>query len=215
MPQYVIERDIPGAGAMGADDVAGLLRARPHAAIVAVIDDERQARWSGDRRVLEALKDGVLFRPLETTLEVDAVADQGELVLWAVSEHVEDAGVHSGDATLISPPQRLYFETIKRVRKIAQKLAAALEITGPFNVQFLAKQNAVKVIECNLRASRSFPFVSKVLGRNLAAEAMRRPSSPASPSTASATRRWPRCSAAASRQPRRPVLAAADGCTPN
>jgi carbamoyl-phosphate synthase large subunit len=107
-------------------------------------------------------------------IEVDAVADKGELVLWAVSEHVEDAGVHSGDATLISPPQRLYFETIKRVRKIAEKLAAALEITGPFNVQFLAKQNAVKVIECNLRASRSFPFVSKVLGRNLAAEAMRR-----------------------------------------
>ena len=107
-------------------------------------------------------------------IEVDAVADRGRLVIWAVSEHVEDAGVHSGDATLISPPQRLYFETIKRVRKIAEKLAAALEITGPFNVQFLAKQNAVKVIECNLRASRSFPFVSKVLGRNLAAEAMRR-----------------------------------------
>ena len=107
-------------------------------------------------------------------IEVDAVADKGKLALWAVSEHVEDAGVHSGDATLICPPQRLYFETIKRVRKIAEKLAAALEITGPFNVQFLAKQNAVKVIECNLRASRSFPFVSKVLGRNLAAEATRR-----------------------------------------
>jgi len=107
-------------------------------------------------------------------IEVDAVAENGELVLWAVSEHVEDAGVHSGDATLICPPQRLYFETIKRVRKIADRLAAALEITGPFNVQFLAKQNAVKVIECNLRASRSFPFVSKVLGRNMAAEAMRR-----------------------------------------
>jgi carbamoyl-phosphate synthase large subunit len=107
-------------------------------------------------------------------IEIDAVADRGRLAVWAVSEHVEDAGVHSGDATLICPPQRLYFETIKRARRIAEKLAAALEITGPFNVQFLAKQNAVKVIECNLRASRSFPFVSKVLGRNFAAEAMRR-----------------------------------------
>lgn len=107
-------------------------------------------------------------------IELDAVADKGRMVVWAVSEHVEDAGVHSGDATLICPPQRMYFETMKRVQKIAGQLAQALEITGPFNVQFLAKQNAVKVIECNLRASRSFPFVSKVIGRNLAAEAMRR-----------------------------------------
>lgn len=107
-------------------------------------------------------------------IEIDAVADQGELVLWAISEHIEDAGVHSGDATLVLPPQKLYIATIRRAKQIAAQLARALEITGPFNVQFLAKQNAVKVIECNLRASRSFPFVSKVMGQNFAAEATRR-----------------------------------------
>src|SRR5262249_13753400 len=95
-------------------------------------------------------------------LEIDAVADGGEIVLWAISEHVEDAGVHSGDATLVLPPQSLYIATIRQARKIAQALAKALRITGPFNVQYLAKLNTVKVIECNLRASRSFPFVSKV-----------------------------------------------------
>ncbi len=107
-------------------------------------------------------------------VEIDAVADHGELVLWAISEHVEDAGVHSGDATLVLPPQTLYLPTIRRVRQIAVQLARALAITGPFNVQFLAKRNVVKVIECNLRASRSFPFASKVTGQNFAAEAMRR-----------------------------------------
>jgi carbamoyl-phosphate synthase large subunit len=107
-------------------------------------------------------------------IELDAVADGGKLVLWAICEHVENAGVHSGDATLILPPQMLYLTTLRRVREIAAKLATALDITGPFNVQFLAKNNVVKVIECNLRASRSFPFVSKVLGANFAAEAMGR-----------------------------------------
>jgi carbamoyl-phosphate synthase large subunit len=107
-------------------------------------------------------------------VEIDAVADRGEIVLWAISEHIEDAGVHSGDATLVLPPQTLYIATIRRIRRIAAALAKALEITGPFNVQFLAKHNAVKVIECNLRASRSFPFVSKVTGTNFAREAMQR-----------------------------------------
>ncbi|NIR28425.1 MAG: carbamoyl-phosphate synthase (glutamine-hydrolyzing) large subunit [Gammaproteobacteria bacterium] len=107
-------------------------------------------------------------------IEIDAVADEGDIVLWAVSEHIEDAGVHSGDATLVLPPQTLYIATIRRCRQITAQLARALRITGPFNVQFLAKHNAVKVIECNLRASRSFPFVSKVTGQNFAAEAMRR-----------------------------------------
>ncbi len=107
-------------------------------------------------------------------IEIDAVADQGELVLWAISEHIEDAGVHSGDATLVLPPQTLYVATIRRVRQIAAELARALEITGPFNVQFLAKNKRVLVIECNLRASRSFPFVSKVTGNNFVAEATRR-----------------------------------------
>jgi carbamoyl-phosphate synthase large subunit len=107
-------------------------------------------------------------------IEIDAVADHGQLVLWAISEHIENAGVHSGDATLVLPPQTLYLNTIRRVRQIAGQLARELQIVGPFNVQFLAKNNFVKVIECNLRASRSFPFVSKVLNTNFAAEAMRR-----------------------------------------
>jgi carbamoyl-phosphate synthase large subunit len=107
-------------------------------------------------------------------VEIDAVADGGRLVLWAISEHIEDAGVHSGDATLVLPPQTVYIPTLRRIKQIAGQLAEALEITGPFNVQFLARHNAVKVIECNLRASRSLPFVSKVTGVNFAAEAMRR-----------------------------------------
>ncbi len=95
-------------------------------------------------------------------LDVDAVAQEGNLILWAISEHVENAGVHSGDATLVHPPQRTYIETIRRVRQITTKIAEALEINGPFNIQFIAKDNQISVIECNLRASRSFPFVSKV-----------------------------------------------------
>ena len=107
-------------------------------------------------------------------VEIDAVADNGRLILWAISEHVENAGVHSGDATLVLPPQTLYIETIRRVKKIAAEVAQELAITGPFNMQFLARQNDVKVIECNLRASRSFPFVSKATGTNFVAEATRR-----------------------------------------
>jgi carbamoyl-phosphate synthase large subunit len=106
-------------------------------------------------------------------VEIDAVASRGTLIHWAICEHVENAGVHSGDATLVLPPQTLYLPTIRRIRQIATDLARALEITGPFNVQFLAKNNVVKVIECNLRAARSFPFVSKVLGVNFAEEALR------------------------------------------
>ena len=100
-------------------------------------------------------------------IEIDAVADHGKLVTSAISEHIEFAGVHSGDATLVFPPQKIYFETVRRIKRIARELAKGLNITGPFNMQFLAKDNEVKVIECNLRASRSFPFVSKVLKSNL------------------------------------------------
>ena len=99
-------------------------------------------------------------------VEIDAVADKGEVILYAISEHVEYAGVHSGDATIVLPPQKLYFETVRRIKKIARQIAKELDISGPFNMQFLAKNNAVKVIECNLRASRSFPFVSKVMKHN-------------------------------------------------
>jgi carbamoyl-phosphate synthase large subunit len=99
-------------------------------------------------------------------IEVDAVALNGSIIIYAIAEHIENAGVHSGDATIVLPPQKLYIETIKRVKEIAKKIAAELKITGPFNIQFLAKNNTVKVIECNLRASRSFPFSSKVTGYN-------------------------------------------------
>jgi len=108
-------------------------------------------------------------------IEFDAVADGGEIIVYAISEHIEYAGVHSGDATIQFPPQKLYVETVRRIKKIARKIAGALHITGPFNIQFLAKENEIKVIECNLRASRSFPFVSKVLKINfieLATKAM-------------------------------------------
>jgi carbamoyl-phosphate synthase large subunit len=97
-------------------------------------------------------------------LEADAVASKGRLLAVAVTEHIENAGVHSGDATVVFPPQKIYLETVRRIRAIAARLAQALEITGPFNVQFLAIDNEVMVIECNLRASRSFPFISKVSG---------------------------------------------------
>ena len=96
-------------------------------------------------------------------IEFDAVADNGEILAYAISEHIEYAGVHSGDATIQFPPQKLYVETVRRIKKIARAIAGALSISGPFNIQFLARENAIKVIECNLRASRSFPFVSKVL----------------------------------------------------
>mmetsp|Transcript_2240 Transcript_2240/g.4104 ORF Transcript_2240/g.4104 Transcript_2240/m.4104 type:complete len:1488 (-) Transcript_2240:376-4839(-) len=99
-------------------------------------------------------------------IEMDAVAMNGKLINYAISEHVENAGVHSGDATLILPPQKLYVETIKRVKRITKRIAKALNISGPFNIQYLSKDNDVKVIECNLRASRSFPFVSKTYNVN-------------------------------------------------
>lgn len=99
-------------------------------------------------------------------IEFDAVADNGEVIAYAISEHIEFAGVHSGDATLVFPPQKVYFETIRRIKRIAKQISEELKITGPFNIQFLARDNFVKVIECNLRASRSFPFVSKVLDQN-------------------------------------------------
>ena len=100
-------------------------------------------------------------------LELDGVAKEGKIVASVISEHVENAGVHSGDATIVVPPQRTYLETVRRIKRIGASIVKGLDITGPFNIQFLAKNNEVKVIECNLRASRSFPFVSKVMGDNL------------------------------------------------
>ena len=99
-------------------------------------------------------------------VEMDAVAQNGEIVAYAISEHIEFAGVHSGDATIQFPPQKLYVETVRRIKRISREIARELNISGPFNIQYLAKDNDIKVIECNLRASRSFPFVSKVLKIN-------------------------------------------------
>ncbi len=106
-------------------------------------------------------------------VEIDAVAEDGKVVLYAISEHVEKAGVHSGDATMVLPSQNLYLETIRRIKDTTEKIAGALKITGPFNIQFIAKDNHIKVIECNLRASRSFPFVSKVTKINFIDAAVR------------------------------------------
>ena len=100
-------------------------------------------------------------------IEIDAVAREGEMLAYAISEHVEFAGVHSGDATMVFPAQKIYFETARRIKRISRQIAKELNISGPFNIQFLAKDNEIKVIECNLRASRSMPFVSKVLKTNL------------------------------------------------
>ena len=98
---------------------------------------------------------------------MDAVAKDGEILAYAISEHIEFAGVHSGDATIQFPPQKLYVETVRRIKRISKQIAAALHINGPFNIQYMARENDILVIECNLRASRSFPFVSKVLKLNL------------------------------------------------
>lgn len=99
-------------------------------------------------------------------IEIDAVAKNGEVVIYAISEHIENAGVHSGDATMVFPSQKLYLETVRRIKNICKQIAKNLNITGPFNIQFIAKENNIKVIECNLRASRSFPFVSKIIKNN-------------------------------------------------
>jgi len=99
-------------------------------------------------------------------IEVDAVAKNGKLICYAISEHIENAGVHSGDATIVLPPQRTYLETLRKIKIVTRKIAQSLQISGPFNIQFIAKDNKIKVIECNLRSSRSFPFVSKVVKLN-------------------------------------------------
>jgi carbamoyl-phosphate synthase large subunit len=106
-------------------------------------------------------------------IEIDAVARRGEIIFNAITEHIENAGVHSGDATVVLPAQRLYIETIRKIRRISEQIAGALDITGPFNIQFLAQRNRVRVIECNLRASRSFPFCSKVSRVNMIELAVR------------------------------------------
>jgi carbamoyl-phosphate synthase large subunit len=138
------------------------------AAMGVASNDAELIRFLDKATILSPRHPVVISKFLENAreLEMDAVARDGVLVASAVSEHVENAGVHSGDATLVLPPQRTYLETVRRIRRISARIAEALRINGPFNIQFLAKNNEVSVIECNLRASRSFPFVSKVLRHN-------------------------------------------------
>ncbi|MBS3128174.1 carbamoyl-phosphate synthase (glutamine-hydrolyzing) large subunit [Candidatus Woesearchaeota archaeon] len=139
------------------------------AAMNVVFSDEDLEKYLKDA-ILLSPKYPVIVSKFEThskEIEIDAVANKGEVILYAISEHIEHAGVHSGDATVVFPAQKTYLETTRKIKRIAKLLARALTITGPFNIQFLAKNNEVKVIECNLRASRSFPFVSKVFRQNL------------------------------------------------
>ncbi len=138
------------------------------AAMNVCYDDEELHRFL--EKATEVSKDYpvVVSQFMQDTKEIefDAVADKGEIVEYAISEHIEYAGVHSGDATMVFPAQNIYFSTIRQIKKISTKIAKELNISGPFNIQYLAKNREVKVIECNLRASRSFPFVSKILKRN-------------------------------------------------
>jgi carbamoyl-phosphate synthase large subunit len=138
------------------------------AAMAVASNDEELEKYLNKAVTISPEFPTVISKFLENAkeIEMDAVAKDGKIVCYAISEHVENAGVHSGDATLVFPPQRIYLETIRRVRKITYQIAEELNINGPFNIQFIAKQNSVKVIECNLRASRSFPFVSKILKFN-------------------------------------------------
>jgi carbamoyl-phosphate synthase large subunit len=139
------------------------------AAMAVATSDTELERYLGRAALVSPDYPTVISKFLENAKEIefDAVADHGEIVAYAISEHVENAGVHSGDATLVFPAQRTYLETIRRIRKTATDIARRLRISGPFNIQFIAKDNRIRVIECNLRASRSFPFVSKVIKQNL------------------------------------------------
>lgn len=133
-----------------------------------VYDDDGLEKYLKEASLISPEHPVVISKFIEDAkeLEIDGVAKQGEVIIEAISEHIENAGIHSGDATVVLPPQKLYLETIRRTKKITRRIVKALAITGPFNIQFIAKNNEIKVIECNLRASRSFPFVSKVTNHN-------------------------------------------------
>jgi len=147
-------------------------------AAMAVAHNEEKLRAYLDKAARISTEAPVVISKFEIgnkEIEVDAVAQNGELIIYAISEHIEHAGVHSGDATIVLPAQKLYLETVRRIKDITKKIVKELNISGPFNIQFLAKKNQIKVIECNLRSSRSFPFASKVTGYNfieIATEAM-------------------------------------------
>ncbi len=138
------------------------------AAMAVASNDKELSRYLEQAALVSPEHPTVISKYIENAKEIefDAVAKDGEIVVYAISEHVENAGVHSGDATLVFPAQRTYLETIRQIRKASRRIAQKLGINGPFNIQFIAKDNRVRVIECNLRASRSFPFVSKVIRQN-------------------------------------------------
>ncbi|MDR2617933.1 MAG: carbamoyl-phosphate synthase (glutamine-hydrolyzing) large subunit [Treponema sp.] len=138
-------------------------------------DDESLEKFLGLAADVSREHPVVISKFIENSkeIEIDAVAKRGEILFDAITEHIENAGVHSGDATVVLPAQRLYIETIRKIRRIAERISAALDITGPFNIQFLAQRNRVRVIECNLRASRSFPFCSKISRVNMIDMAVR------------------------------------------
>ncbi len=145
------------------------------AAMNVVWDDEGLEKFLKEAEAVNSAHPVVVTKFIEGAkeVEIDAVAQNGEIKIYAISEHVENAGVHSGDATIMLPAQRLYVETVNRVKKISREIAKNLNVTGPFNIQYLAHDNKIKVIECNLRASRSFPFCSKVFKYNMIKKATR------------------------------------------
>lgn len=143
------------------------------AAMNTVYSDEEMEQFLRETAIVSPEHPAVISQFIANAkkLEIDGVAKNGEVMLEAITEHIENAGVHSGDATIVIPPQRLYLATIRRVKAISRDIAKALKINGPFNIQFIARDNEIKVIECNLHASRSFPFVSKVTNHNFIATA--------------------------------------------
>ncbi|MFP3091368.1 carbamoyl-phosphate synthase large subunit [Treponema sp. TIM-1] len=172
-PEWRELTDLPSARAFAAE-VGYPVLIRPSyvlsgAAMNVAWNDESLATFLGYAADVSAEHPVVISKFVENSkeIEIDAVAKRGEILFHAITEHVENAGVHSGDATVVLPAQRLYIETIRKIRKISSQIAQALEITGPFNIQFLAQRNRVRVIECNLRSSRSFPFCSKVSRVNM------------------------------------------------
>lgn len=138
------------------------------AAMNVVFDEEEMEKYLREAAIVSPDHPTVISKFIDNAkeLEIDGVAKEGKILIQAISEHIENAGVHSGDATIVLPPQRLYLETIRRAKKISAAIVQAMHLSGPFNIQFIAKDNALQVIECNVRASRSFPFVSKVTGHN-------------------------------------------------
>jgi carbamoyl-phosphate synthase large subunit len=138
------------------------------AAMNVIYNDQDLDKFLAEAKICSPKHPVVVSQFIENAkeLEIDGVADEGKIIVQAISEHIENAGVHSGDATIVLPPQKIYLETVRQVKKVTEKIVKALKITGPFNIQFIAKDNVIKVIECNVRASRSFPFVSKVTRHN-------------------------------------------------